>query len=77
MYGKMQECELTEIIPLTGTSADLCFLTLSLLTVHLCKGGCSDFLGGVRGKEPTCLCRRLKRFGFDPWVRKIPQRRAW
>ena len=26
---------------------------------------------------PTCQCRRQKRLGFDPWVRKIPWRRAW
>ena len=25
-------------------------------------------------KESTCQCRR---FGFDPWVGKIPQRRKW
>ena len=35
------------------------------------------FPGGVSGKEPTCQCRRHKRCGFDPWVRKIPWRRAW
>ena len=29
------------------------------------------------GKEPACQCRRLKRCGFDPWVRKIPWRRKW
>ena len=28
------------------------------------------------GKSPTCQCRRLKRHGFNPWVRKIPWRRA-
>ena len=28
-------------------------------------------------KEPTCQCRRHKRCAFDPWVRKIPRRRAW
>ena len=33
--------------------------------------------GGASGKEPTCQCRRLKRWGFGPWVRKIPWRRAW
>ena len=27
---------------------------------------------GARGKEPAYQCRRLKRHGFDPWVRKIP-----
>ena len=35
------------------------------------------FPGGTRGKEPACQCRRCKRHGFDPWVGKIPWRRAW
>ena len=34
------------------------------------------FPGGTSGKEPTCQCRRCKRCGFDPWVGKIPWRRA-
>ena len=29
------------------------------------------------GKEPTCQCRRRRRPGFDPWVRKVPWRRKW
>ena len=33
--------------------------------------------GGASGKEPTCPCRRHKRCAFDPWVGKIPWRRAW
>ena len=32
-----------------------------------------DFPGGASGKEPACQCRRLR---FNPWVRKIPWRRA-
>ena len=35
------------------------------------------FPGGVSGKEPTWQCRRHKRLKFNPWVRKIPWRRAW
>ena len=35
------------------------------------------FPGGASGKEPACQCRRRKRCGFDPWVGKIPWRRAW
>ena len=35
------------------------------------------FPGSASGKEPTCQCRRYKRCGFDPWVGKIPWRRAW
>ena len=42
-----------------------------LLKVHL------GFPGGSVSKEPTCQCKRHKRRGFDPWVGKIPWRRAW
>ena len=35
------------------------------------------FLGDTSSKESTCQCRRLKRCGFNPWVRKIPWRRKW
>ena len=35
------------------------------------------FPGGTGGKEHTCQCRRLNKGGFDPWVGKIPWRRAW
>ena len=37
----------------------------------------SGFPGGSTSKEFTCQCRRCKRPGFHPWVRKIPWRRAW
>ena len=29
------------------------------------------------GKESACQCRRYKRCGFDPRVRKIPWSRKW
>ena len=29
------------------------------------------------GKESACQCRRHKRHGFNPWVRKIPWSRKW
>ena len=35
------------------------------------------FPGSASGEEPACQCRRYKRCRFDPWVRKIPWRRAW
>ena len=35
------------------------------------------FPGGASGKEPACQCRRHERGGFEPWIRKIPWRRAW
>ena len=34
------------------------------------------FPGGASGKEQACR-RRYKGRGFNPWVRKIPWKRAW
>jgi len=34
------------------------------------------FPGGAGGKEPTCQYRTQKRHRFNPWVGKIPWRRA-
>ena len=31
----------------------------------------------ISGKESACQCRRHRRCGFNPWVRKVPWRRAW
>ena len=45
-----------------------------LLSLQMLQRG---FPGGTTGKEPVCQCRRRKRGGFDPWVGKIPWRRAW
>ena len=35
------------------------------------------FPGRTSVKGSTCQCRRCKRHGLDPWVGKIPQKRAW
>ena len=43
---------------------------LSMLTFF------QGFPTGTSGKEPTCQCRRHKRFEFDPWILKISWRRA-
>ena len=40
----------------------------------MCNMGFPD---GASGEEPACQCKRHNRHGFDPWVRKIPWRRAW
>ena len=32
--------------------------------------------GGASGKDPTCQSKRLRRHRFNPWVGKIPRRRA-
>ena len=28
-------------------------------------------------KEPTCQCRRCRKGGFDPYIKKIPWRKKW
>ena len=35
------------------------------------------FPGSASSKESACKCRRHKRCGFHPWVRKIPWRKKW
>ena len=37
-------------------------------------GSSLGFPGGTSGKEPACQCRKHE---LDPWVGKIPWRRAW
>ena len=50
--------------------------------MHICVCICiyvytyTGIPGGASGKQSACQCRRHKRRGFDPWVRKIPWRRA-
>ena len=34
-------------------------------------------IGGASGKGSAYQCRRWKRQGFSPWIRKIPWRRKW
>ena len=51
----------------------------SNMTEHVCifHTNFGGFPGGASGKEPICQCQSPKRLRFDPWVRKIPWRRAW
>ena len=53
--------------------------SVSLVLAVLGGGLCSpeSFPGGPSSKESDCQCRRCRRCGFDPWVGKIPWRRAW
>ena len=37
----------------------------------------SSHLDGTSYKESACQCSRHKRYGFDPWVRKISWSRKW
>ena len=47
---------------------------LGLILPHYWGKGLPRWLSG---KESACQCRRCRRHGFDPWVGKIPWRRAW
>ena len=40
-------------------------------------GGLHRLPGGASDKERSCPCRRLKRCGFNPWIRNIPWRGVW
>ena len=44
------------------------FFYFGHITRHV--GGCP---GGASCKKPACRCRRRNRYGFDPWVVKIPR----
>ena len=54
-----------------------CLLLVSLLVVWWTPLALLGFPGSTSGKEPACQCKRQKRWGFDPWVGKIPWRREW
>ena len=68
------------------------FLNLDVLRISLVFGNLScdsfnsmsqmqhsamGFPGSTSVKDLTCQCRRCKRLGFDPWIRKIPWSRKW
>ena len=56
----------------------LCFYVNLLSTkIHRSNWVFLGFPGGAGGKEPARQCKRYKRCGFNPWVGKIPWRRAW
>ena len=50
---------------------------LSTDSLAFTKNALSHHPGSTTGKESTCQCRRGTRLRFDPWVRKIPWKRAW
>ena len=62
-----------------GTRGSLGFLAniSKLAQVGSLSARLRDFPGGTSSKESACQCRRGKRSAFDPWVGKIPWRRAW
>ena len=47
------------------------------LHITMLNGKTESCAGGTSVKEPACQGRRSKRCRFDPWVGKIPWRRAW
>ena len=47
------------------------------MLVRPCSKSPRGFPGGGSSKEPTCQCRKHKRWRFNPWVGKSPWRRKW
>ena len=60
-----------------GTNVIFILFPLLVCLLMLPLEGLQAISGGASGKEPACQCRRHMRHRFDPWVRKIPCRRAW
>ena len=58
----------------TGGEEEPCTWCVCVLSRSV---GYQGFAGGANGKESTCQCRRHKRHGFNPWVRKILWRKKW
>ena len=54
-----------------------CYSNISSSVAHFSCLTYIGFPGGTSCKEPTSLCRRHKKCGFDPWVGKISWRRSW
>ena len=61
------------------TTEDITFKALILLKIKNLdlNPGTTINWGSTSDKEPTSQCRSSERFGFHPWVGKIPWRRAW
>ena len=64
--------------PIWATSEACCWLYKPGILINCAlEWDLPSFPGGARGKKPACQCRICKRREFDPWVGKIPWRRAW
>ena len=50
----------------------ICVLEIFISSIYFAYDSKVGFPGGSRGKEHSCQCRRHKRCGFNPWIRKIP-----
>ena len=65
---------------LAGISNFMCILIFLLMAKNFCTCIGKALYYWPRwasDKEPACQCRRHKRHGFEPWVRKISWRRKW
>ena len=69
---------------LAGGNRESLVGTLIFELVHLWRHGDGQwhkkeqlYSNSANGKETTCQCRRQKRYRFNPWVGKVPWRRAW
>ena len=71
----------TGYIPISGPLHILFLLLEKVFTLQLVFYVLQPIFKGLprwlSDKESACQCRRVKRHGFNPWVRKIPWRRKW
>ena len=70
-------CLLPNFLEDSGAHSGLRTTSLMTRILYLSYFSIRNFPGGTSGKELANQCRRHKKCGFDPWVRKIPWRRKW
>ena len=61
----------------TSQPSDISTNSLSGISFQSLLFTIMGFPGGALGKGSACNARDAGRRGFDPWVRKIPWKRAW
>ena len=78
---------INDVFSLSGILIVVCLLLLTMMfrvnsfmdkiSLFWNKNQPNGLPSGASGKESVCQCRKRKGHEFDPWVRKIPWRRAW
>ena len=69
--GRLQSMGLQRVGPDWAISLHFNILLYIYMThIYMLPRWCS-------GRESTCQCRRCRRRGLNPWVRKIPWSRKW
>ena len=76
--GKVKVLKLLKLFCLFSIISSICFQNISSNYYPQCCDAPQllnqGFPQGTSGTEPACKCRRLRRYGFNPWVRQGMER---